>query len=281
MSKLQNLLQANSANATRAELIELINSVRDLIGESQFSDVVGLSPSEIAQLKKQDLQQVVVSLADNYEVAWEKGFKANLSNWKSLIQAFNVSSTDFFVKSDATNSGFAAELGSIDFATIIGGPLDACVKAQSNASLSTIQFINEIGFEGTGNNAKLRMAEFSYKRSKPDPNDPTKTIEENKEIKVPFVSMVNIPSFRIESCEIDFNVNLKSTYTKDIKDELGVKAGLSASYFTVKFNVEVSYKRTSSTGIKVEKEYSLGVKVKATNDEMPAGLSKLLGLLAE
>ncbi|MFC5874451.1 hypothetical protein [Chryseobacterium arachidis] len=49
----------------------------------------------------------------------------------------------------------------------------------------------------------------------------------------------------------------------------------------MKFNVDVSYKRTSSTGIKVEKEYSLGVKVKATNDEMPAGLEKVLGLLAQ
>ncbi|MFC3160578.1 hypothetical protein ACFOEQ_20795 [Chryseobacterium arachidis] len=29
------------------------------------------------------------------------------------------------------------------------------------------------------------------------------------------------------------------------------------------------------------KEYSLGVKVKATNDEMPAGLEKVLGLLAQ
>lgn len=47
----------------------------------------------------------------------------------------------------------------------------------------------------------------------------------------------------------------------------------------VKLKVDVSYKRTSSAGIKVEKEYSLGVKVRATNDEMPAGLEKVLGLL--
>ena len=33
------------------------------------------------------------------------------------------------------------------------------------------------------------------------------------------------------------------------------------------------------TGIKVEKEYSLAVKVRATNDEMPAGLEKVLGML--
>ncbi|HBK93535.1 MAG TPA: hypothetical protein DDZ69_00750, partial [Porphyromonadaceae bacterium] len=52
-----------------------------------------------------------------------------------------------FITSDAASADFAAELGSIDFATIIGGPLDACVKAQSNASISTVSFINEVGFE--------------------------------------------------------------------------------------------------------------------------------------
>ncbi|NLY24626.1 MAG: DUF2589 domain-containing protein [Bacteroidales bacterium] len=195
-----------------------------------------------------------------------------------------------FSASDAASADFAAELGSIDFATIIGGPLDACVKAQSNASISTVNFINEVGFEEVEGVKKLRMAEFSYKKNVPNPEynseEPEstsnpKTIEQDTELKVPFIALLNVPSFRIETCEVDFNVKLKSTYTKDVSSQFGINAGASGGFGPVKFKVDVSYKRSSSTGIKVEKEYSLGVKVKATNDEMPAGLEKVLSLLGE
>jgi hypothetical protein len=57
---------------------------------------------------------------------------------------------EIFKTSDAASADFAAELGSIDFATIIGGPLDACVKAQSMHQ-STVNFINEVGFEQDAN----------------------------------------------------------------------------------------------------------------------------------
>ena len=126
------------------------------------------------------------------------------------------------------NADFAAELGSIDFATIIGGPLDACVKAQSNASIATVSFINEVGFELTDPNdpasaKKLRMADFKYKKDVPNPDfdkdelvsdTNPKTIPQPVEISVPFIALLNVPSFRIESCEVDFNVKLNSTYTK-------------------------------------------------------------------
>lgn len=130
------------------------------------------------------------------------------------------------------------------------------------------------------------MAEFKYKKNIPnpeyDPENPegnSPTIQQDTEISVPFIALLNVPSFRIESCEVDFNVKLNSTYTKNVSDEFGISAGASGGWGPVKFKVDVSYKRSSSTGIKVEKEYSLGVKVRATNDEMPAGLEKVLGLL--
>ncbi|MEG2103208.1 MAG: DUF2589 domain-containing protein, partial [Flavobacterium sp.] len=200
----------------------------------------------------------------------------------------------------ADTAEFAAELGSIDFAKIIGGPLDACVKAQTNASVSTVSFINEVGFEVTDTTTgekKLRMADFKYKKNIANPDfnpdedvstDNPKTIESDVELSVPFIALLNVPSFRIDSCDIDFNVKLNSTFTRKVDDEFGIKtstsggSGAIASLFAkVNFNVEVAYKRSTSTGVKVEKEYSLGIKVRATNDEMPAGLEKVLGLLGQ
>lgn len=202
---------------------------------------------------------------------------------------------EIFKTSNAAGADFAAELGSIDFATIIGGPLDACVKAQSNASIATVSFINEVGFELVNptkpeDGKKLRMADFIYNKSVPNPDfdeeEPVgetnpQTIPQSVKLSVPFIALLNVPCFRIESCEVDFNVKLNSTYTKNVSDEFGLKVGASGGWGPVKLSVDVSYKRSSSTGIKVEKEYSLGVKVRATNDEMPAGLEKVLGLLAQ
>ncbi|RXM55675.1 DUF2589 domain-containing protein, partial [Chryseobacterium sp. CH1] len=53
-----------------------------------------------------------------------------------------------------------------------------------------------------------------------------KTIPNDVEISVPFIALLNVPSFRIETCEVDFNVKLNSTYTKDVSDEFGINAGV-------------------------------------------------------
>ncbi|NQY06873.1 MAG: DUF2589 domain-containing protein, partial [Flavobacteriaceae bacterium] len=46
-----------------------------------------------------------------------------------------------------------------------------------------------------------------------------------------------------------------------------------------KLNVSASYKRKSQQGFNIEKTYSMAVHVKAVQDEMPAGMEKLLGIL--
>ena len=39
------------------------------------------------------------------------------------------------------------ELASIDFASMLGGPLRAVVNAQAQAAMSTVNFIKEVGFK--------------------------------------------------------------------------------------------------------------------------------------
>lgn len=284
MKTLKTLLEEDHSKKTKAELIEMLKGIQEIISPEEYAKISGVEPSELDSLLKKD----IVGIADKINEAYNENWEAKIANVSSEVlgNIFDLvaNDEDLFSTADASNADFASELGSIDFATIIGGPLDACVKAQNNASISTVSFIKEVGFEGTGTNQKIRMVDFSYKKTVPDTSDGAAegaTREESVEIKVPFVSILNIPSLRIETCEVDFNVKLNSTYTKDTSSEFGIDAGASGGWGPVKFKVDVSYKRTSSTGIKVEKEYSLGVKVKATNDEMPAGLEKILGLMAQ
>lgn len=294
METLKSVLESNHTKKTKNELIDLLSGVQKVLSPSVYDKISGVEISELKDLSVKEILAIVDQFKAGYDEKWEKSLVNASSEVLKMISLKMASDEEVFKTSDAANADFAAELGSIDFATIIGGPLDACVKAQSNASIATLSFINEVGFELTDPNdpasaKKLRMADFKYKKNGPNPDyvsetetpDEEPTIPIDVELSVPFIALLNVPSFRIESCEVDFNVKLNSTYTKNVGSEFGLNVGASGGWGPVKLSVDVSYKRSSSTGIKVEKEYSLGVKVRATNDEMPAGLEKVLGLLAQ
>ncbi len=291
MKNLKKFLEQDHTSKTKAELTDLLKGIETLITPEAYAKISGISTNELMQLTKNDLIKIVESFNKNYQASWET-IATNLPNETlSMIASLMKADEQLFSTAGVSSADFAAELGSIDFATIIGGPLDACVTAQTNASLSTVDFIKEVGFD---KDDKLRYVDFSHTKSKVNPNyqstNPdlpagTNTtdeyIEEDVKLTVPFISVLSIPSLRIETCEINFNVKLNSTYTKDVSSEFGIDVGVKGGGLgAVKFDVSVSYKRSSATGIKVEKEYSLGVKVVATNDEMPAGLEKVLGMLA-
>ena len=42
------------------------------------------------------------------------------------------------------------ELASLDFANLIGGPINAVVEAQAKAAITTANFIQEVGFDEKG-----------------------------------------------------------------------------------------------------------------------------------
>ncbi|CAM1365173.1 DUF2589 domain-containing protein [Tenacibaculum xiamenense] len=185
------------------------------------------------------------------------------------------------------------ELNSLDFNVYVGGPLQAAIQAQTAASMATVNFIKEVGFESDGNDATvdpLRYVDFQYKKSVPNPDyDPNtavgpsnqKFIENEVEIKVPFLTTLTIPSIRIDEVNIDFNARLSSTETRDISTEFAASAELGINYKIVNFKASASYKRNTSQGVKVDKTYNLGVKVRAVNDELPEGLSRILDMLED
>jgi len=108
-----------------------------------------------------------------------------------------------------------------------------------------------------------------------------KFIENNVTIKVPFLTMLTIPALRIEEITIDFNAKLTSTETSNVSSEFAASAELGINYKVVNFKATASYKRTSNRGTSVEKTYNMGVHVTAVNDEIPAGLDRILTMLED
>ncbi|GFE03354.1 hypothetical protein KUL156_59460 [Alteromonas sp. KUL156] len=185
------------------------------------------------------------------------------------------------------------ELNSLDFNVYVGGPLQAAIQAQTAASMATVNFIKEVGFEKSNDPANpdsLRYVDFQYEKSVPNPDyDPDKAVDANNpkfiksqiEIKVPFLTMLTIPSIRIDEVNIDLNARLSSTETSNVSSEFAASAELGINYKIVNFKASASYKRNTSQGVKVDKTYNLGVKVRAVNDELPEGLSRILNMLED
>ncbi|GFD71442.1 hypothetical protein KUL113_08620 [Tenacibaculum sp. KUL113] len=185
------------------------------------------------------------------------------------------------------------ELNSLDFNVYVGGPLQAAIQAQTAASMATVNFIKEVGFEKSNDPANpdsLRYVDFQYEKSVPNPDyDPDKAVDASNpkfikseiEIKVPFLTMLTIPSIRIDEVNIDFNARLSSTETSNVSSEFAASAELGINYKIVNFKASASYKRNTSQGVKVDKTYNLGVKVRAVNDELPEGLSRILNMLED
>jgi hypothetical protein len=184
----------------------------------------------------------------------------------------------------AVSTDLVSELNNIDFAKMIGGPLQAAIQAQTASAIATVNFIKDLGFKPVDpaepDGAKeLVMVDFSYKKKDVNPDTGT-VIETERFVRVPFIAMLPIPSIRIETVDVDFNVKLNSVESQSIKDKLAVGLEVKGGWGPVSFKVSASYQRSSAYGVEVKKEYTMNVKVKASQDEMPAGLEKIMSMLS-
>jgi hypothetical protein len=262
------------------------------------------------------------------------------------------------------------EMASIDFESMIGGPLISVVNAQAQASMSSLEFIQKVGFtedkdpiyvsfkypkqvdpyqEGNNDSVTVITVTAGGSNYQTAPNvvidggdgsgasataflnsagavdrieidtpgagytsNPTITFNggtaingttitepsanaslglqaavpaqfQDMKIEVPILTMLPIPFIRIDETTVDFNAKINSIESKNIDTEFGIKGDLSVQQRwpggAAKLNVSASYKRKSQQGYNIEKTYSMAVNVKAVQDEMPAGMEKLLGIL--
>lgn len=249
------------------------------------------------------------------------------------------------------------------FDRIIGGALDAVVKAQNNAAMTTVNFIKNVGFT----DGKPTTVEFKYEKElapanrvyqvkvesagqgyKPDEVlllkvgdivlqanvqledgaikevvlndttnlsgvkatsdinvsggtgtgaalklvvDSTPAITQKMNMEIPLLTMLPIPNIRIADTDIQFNVKINSINTTSessdtnttFKNEtnVGYKSWWSSVNANTSFNTSVASQKKSSSTEEIKKEFSLQIKIHAVQDEMPAGIAKVLDILEE
>jgi hypothetical protein len=212
------------------------------------------------------------------------------------------------------------ELASLDFESMLGGPLVAVVNAQAQAAVSTVNFIKEVGFKkkaasedagaDTGTEDPIYVS-FKYpKELSPfvpavaaipaDPGDPaaipprppraavaavpaSPAVFQTQQLDVPILTMLPIPYLRIDLTTIDFNAKINSVEYRKTDTNLKISADLEAKagwlWGSAKLKVSTSFQRTTSQGNTVDRTYSMAVHIKAVQDEIPAGMEKVLSIL--
>lgn len=168
------------------------------------------------------------------------------------------------------------ELATLDFANLIGGPLNAVVEAQAKSAISTASFIKEVGFDSNG---KVITTDFSI----------TKTNNEGRKqdftLSVPFLTMLPIPYIKVDEAVVEFNAKITSTTESSSASTFDHATRASASgkswFVSAKVASKTSYQKKSANSDKEERTFDMHVKVTASNTDMPAGTEKILNMLEE
>ncbi len=186
---------------------------------------------------------------------------------------------------DTTPSVVATNaLQAIPFGSIIGAPLSACIEAQAKAAKTSWEFIKAVGLtdsnDGKGKEAVYVNFEFRKNGQKTT-------------LSVPLLTIVPIPYLAIKDIDIAFKANISATSSNSQTDfkslEMGAsmyaEAGFNLGIVSGKMEISgyVSSKKdsTATRDSKYSVEYTMDVNVKAGQDDMPAGMAKVLEILNE
>lgn len=186
-------------------------------------------------------------------------------------------------------ANIADQFSGLPMESLIGGPLQAACKAEVMLAAATSNFIETVGFEDvkegeTTTVRKAKTVDFSFERPATS-NDPTKeTIgSETVTLSVPVLSIINIPNLMIQSVDVTFDMEVKSSEsTQSTKDEsatLDAKAKLGWGIFSLDVSIKGSISSHESNTRSSDNSAKYHVSVQARQGGTPEGLSRVLDIL--
>lgn len=182
---------------------------------------------------------------------------------------------------------------------LIGGPLSAACDAQVKLAQATADFIKLIGFmppDPSNANAPqaTRIATFRFKRPVDAPPQPagaapgaapagSQIYEEEVEIAVPLLSIVKVPSLSITTVDVNFDMEVKSSFASKESQDMSASASLDASVnwgiFSAKVHIQGSVSTHKENTRSSDNAAKYHVAVHAEDKGMPEGLARVLDIL--
>ncbi len=167
------------------------------------------------------------------------------------------------------------EIANINFSAMLGRPLTAVIDAQAAAALSTVDFINEVGLDDDGN---VKNVNFTYNKLV-DGTPSAVTLS------TPLLTIIPIPYLRVADTTIDFNAKIssvtESSTSSSHKLNLSADLRLRWGFGRLNFKGSYAYQKKTSYADEARRSYSMNIKIHAVQDEMPAGMGRVLDILEE
>lgn len=161
---------------------------------------------------------------------------------------------------------------------LVGGPLSAICHGQSHMAQATSDFIDQVALD---EDRQLRMVDFTFERPvQIDQADGSiATQQQQYRVQVPFISIVSVPSLQVSKANIDFTMEVRSSFL-DEQTKQGNETEQSALSSPV---LHRSRARTVLTGNVTRNETknaaTLKVAIETKQGDVPEGLARLLDIV--
>ena len=159
---------------------------------------------------------------------------------------------------------------------MIGGPLQAMVNAQVQASKAYTDFLMSVCIQ----NDKAVNIEFDYDETQVDTEGNFKQTVQ-KVIRVPLLAVITHPNICIEDGSVDFE--LEVSQAEESKSETAAEAELSASIgwgpYKVSMHGKVSHKSEQTRKTDTRAKYSIHTSIK--RQEPPEALMRVIDFLTD
>jgi hypothetical protein len=175
-----------------------------------------------------------------------------------------------------------AEFQKIPLDFIIATPLLTTINAHRQAAETTLAFITKL-LDANNPNGK-GMENLTFKMKVTDTKADGTSSQVDREISVPLITLVKVPSLNFDSMSVSFNYNISqiskevNTNAQQAKLDIGT-TGILKGFLSASLVGSVEHSRTRETTS--NRGGSLEVKVNVSESQLPAGLQKVLDALVE
>lgn len=169
----------------------------------------------------------------------------------------------------------AEQFAGLPMDNLIGAPLSAAANASAQLADSTADFINRVGFDGSG---KVRTMAFAYQKHSVN-EDGTSNLDEMK-VDVPMLAIVPIPNLQVDEVNILFDMEVKQSERQESSLDMGATITGTANLGIVKVSVSGSISAHQANTRSSDNSAKYHVDVRATNHGIPEGLARVLDMMA-
>lgn len=195
----------------------------------------------------------------------------------------------------------AQQFSGLPMGSLIGAPLQAAANAQQSLAMTQTQFILGTGFNKITSDDKKTIsytpitATIAMGQSQPviDDKGAVTTADSTLHVDFPLITMIPIPSLSVTTVDITFDMEVKSSFSRDTDNETASKTAESGSFdaklgwgcLSVDVKGSVSHDSSQSNSdkqsYKKSNDAKYHVEVKAEQQPIPEGIKMLLEMFGK